>query len=91
MDLPITHDDASHRFEAVVDGHEGHVEYTLHGDVMEILHTIVPPELGGRGIAGQLTVAALGYARSHGLKVRPTCPYAAAYIQRHREYADLLE
>lgn len=57
---------------------------------MVILHTGVPPELGGRGIAAQLTEAALAAARENGWKVRPRCSYAAAYFKRHPEYNDLL-
>lgn len=90
MDIPVTHDAVAHRFKAIVDQHESHVEYALRDSVMDILHTVVPPEVGGRGIAGQLTVAALEYARAHGLKVLPSCPYAAGYLKRHPEYADLL-
>jgi len=29
-------------------------------------------------------------ARERGLKVVPVCPYAAAFIQRHPEFQDLL-
>jgi uncharacterized protein len=29
-------------------------------------------------------------ARTEGLKVRPLCSYAAAWMRRHREYHDLL-
>lgn len=90
MDISVTHDAGSRRFKAIVDQHESHVEYALRGNVMDILHTIVPPAVGGRGIAGQLTAAALDYARSHGLKIRASCSYAAAYLQRHPEYSDLL-
>ncbi|AOB32146.1 acetyltransferase [Bordetella sp. H567] len=90
MDITITHDAGAHRFKAIVEHHESHVEYALRDNVMVILHTIVPREVEGRGIAGRLTVAALDYARSHGLKVQPVCAYAAGYLQRHPEYADLV-
>jgi len=30
-------------------------------------------------------------ARAEGLKVRPLCWYARAWIRRHREYRDLLD
>jgi predicted GNAT family acetyltransferase len=90
MDTPVTHDTSSHRFKAVVEQHESHLEYALRDNVMVILHTIVPPEVGGRGIAGQLVTTALEYARAHGMKVDPKCSYAAAYLKKHPEYADLL-
>lgn len=87
--LPIDHDPAAGRFVTEVDGHSGYVEYQLAGGVMTIIHTIVPPQIGGRGIAAALIEAALQYARAQGLKVVPSCDYAAGYLDRHPQYADL--
>ncbi|ANY15295.1 GNAT family N-acetyltransferase [Bordetella pseudohinzii] len=78
------------RFELIIDGHVSELEYQLHDGVMVILHTGVPPEVGGRGIAARLTEAALAAARENGWKVRPRCSYAAVYFKRHPEYNDLL-
>lgn len=86
----VRHDAGDARFVTRVDGHDGFVEYTQADGVLTITHTVVPPEIGGRGIAGQLVRAALEYARANGLKVVPACSYAAAYVQRHPEYADLV-
>lgn len=88
--VQITHDPASSRFTTTVDGREGFVEYAQREGVLTITHTVVPPEIGGRGIAGQLVRAALEHARASGLKVVPQCSYAADYVQRHSEYANLL-
>ncbi len=87
---PVTHDPAAHRFELTVDGHRAVLDYERRGDSMIITHTGVPDAIGGRGIAAQLTRAALAHARGAGLKVVPECAYAAAFLQRHGEYADLL-
>jgi len=89
MDNPIQHDAKAHRFNTVVDDVTGYVEYELAGEVMTITHTIVPPAIGGRGIAGGLMKAALEHARKQGLKVDPQCSYAEAWIRRHPDYADL--
>ena len=43
----------------------------------------------GGGIASQLTHRALEYAREHGYRVMPSCPFVAAYIERHPEYREL--
>ncbi|MDN5780418.1 MAG: N-acetyltransferase [Luteimonas sp.] len=86
----IRHDGAGNRFTTSEDGHEGFVEYERDGDVLAITHTVVPPEIGGRGIAGKLVEAALRYARSEGLKVLPRCSYAENYMRKHPEHADLL-
>lgn len=88
--VTIRHQPASSRFTTNVDGHDGFVEYTESSGVLTITHTVVPSAIGGRGIAGQLVRAALEHARASGLKVAPRCSYAADYVQRHPEYADLL-
>ncbi len=89
MDLEIRHDPAAHRFLAEVDGHVGYVEYALRDGVMVIAHTIVPPAIGGRGIAAALVKAAVEYARGEGLTVDPRCSYAEAWMRRHPAYGDL--
>ena len=86
----IRHDDAARRFNVVVDGHEGYLDYTEDEVAIAITHTVVPSPIGGRGIAGALVQAALEYARAAGLKVIPRCSYAARYFDTHPEYADLL-
>jgi uncharacterized protein len=88
METPaIGHDD--HRFTTSVEGHDAFLEYEREGGVLAITHTVVPPEIGGRGIAAQLVEAALGFARAEGLKVEPRCSYAEAYMRKHPEHADL--
>lgn len=89
MDNPIQHDAKARRFTTVVDGVTGYVEYELAGEVMTITHTIVPPAIGGRGIAGGLMQAAVAHARTHGLKIDPQCSYAEAWMRRHPDDADL--
>ena len=68
----------------------GFLAYRLHGEVIRLVHTEVLPEFNGQGHAATLTRAALDDARSRGLSVRPDCPYVAAYIEKHPEYADLV-
>ncbi|MFT3757204.1 MAG: GNAT family N-acetyltransferase [Pseudoxanthomonas sp.] len=86
----IQHNPGESRFSTVVDGHPAELDYRRHEGYMAIEHTIVPGAIGGRGIAGALVRAALEYARAQGLKVVPACSYAAQFIQRHPEYADLV-
>lgn len=85
--MDIKHDEAGRRFVTEVDGCTAHVEYQLTADGgQDILHTIVPKEIEGRGIASALVKATYDYARSKGLKPLATCPYAAVWLQRHPEY-----
>jgi predicted GNAT family acetyltransferase len=88
--VPVWHNTEANRFEAVVNGHRSVCEYVLEGNKMIFTHTFVPPELRGRGIAEQLVRPALTAARVAGHKVVPACSYVAKFIERHREFADLL-
>jgi hypothetical protein len=39
-------------------------------------------------VAGELVQGVLAWVREHGLRVRPTCSYVAAYMRRHPETHD---
>lgn len=90
MEFAIEHDRGARRFQVVVDGHRCVLDYTLSGDRMSIVHTGVPEEVGGRGIAAKLTLAAVDAARSSGWKIEPLCSYARVWFERHPEYRELL-
>lgn len=86
----IQHDAAARRFHTRLDGHEAEATYRLRDGVMVIDHTGVPSAIGGRGVAGHLVRAAFAHAREAGWKVVPACSYAAVWVARHPEYADLV-
>lgn len=92
METPvqIAHNAAAHRYEAMVDGYLSICEYELAEGRMVFTHTIVPPELRGRGVAERLVRAGLADARAAGRRVVPACSYVARFIERHKEYQDLL-
>ncbi len=79
------------RFELEEQGLVAFADYRLHGDRLSIPHVEAPPALRGTGAAGRLMTGVLDIARERGLKVVPLCPYAAAFIQRHPEYQDLVD
>ncbi len=89
--LQVRHDSAARRFTVTADGIDGVVDYQNDGAVMVITHTVVPPEIGGRGIAGQLVKAAFEHARAQDWKVRPECSYAATWVKRHPDYLSIVE
>ena len=67
------------------------VEYLTDGVVMVLTLVEVDPGLRGRGVGSRLMGAVMEHVRANGLKVRPVCGFAAAYLQRHQEHADLVE
>jgi len=86
----VRHNAAAHRYEVIEDGHLSVCEYEIDGPQLVFTHTLVPPELRGRGIAEKLVRTALAEARAAGRKVVPACSYVAKFIERHKEFADLL-
>lgn len=93
MDSPgieITHNAASRRFESRVDGLLCRCDYRMRGNTMMLVHTEVPPQLEGRGIASRLVRAAFDHARHNGMDVLPVCSYVSAWARRHPEVSSLL-
>ena len=88
--VDVVDNEAAHRYEALVDGQLAVITYQRQDDRITFIHTGVPSPLEGRGIAGAMARVALEEARARHLQVIPRCPFVAAYIQRHREYADLV-
>lgn len=84
--MQINHDKERRRVWLQEDGHTAYVEYRLCEGSLDILHTIVPALLEGRGIASQLVKFAYDYALQQGWTLVATCSYAVAWLQRHPEY-----
>ncbi len=89
-EIAVVHNPAACQFEARLNGALAVCAYDRHGEVVDIHHTEVPEALSGRGLAGLLVAATLAWAREQGLKVRPTCSYAAAFMAKRPETQDLL-
>lgn len=92
----ITHNTDLKRFETTIekDGtpYIGYLTYQLKDEQTLIYdHTIVPKELGGRGVGSALAKHALDYAQTEGKKVVPQCWFVAKYIDRHPKYQILLD
>lgn len=70
----------------------GRLTWKAHGpDVRIADHTLVPGEIGGRGIAAGLVDALVADARAQGFRIVPQCSYVAARFAAHPEWGDLLE
>jgi predicted GNAT family acetyltransferase len=79
------------RFERPVDGHIVYAAYRIDGDVLYINYVEAPEALRGHGEAGKLMADIAAYVRTQsGMKIIPICGYAASWLRRHPEHADLL-
>ena len=57
---------------------------------MIIDHTRVFEGFEGRGIARQMVLAAVDFARANNRHIIPVCSYAQAFLTRTDEYKDIL-
>jgi predicted GNAT family acetyltransferase len=87
--LEVIQNEAERRFETWIDGTLSKLDYIQDGKNFVITHVGVNPDLRGQGIAGRIVQVSLIYAKENNLRVVPMCSYAAAYIRRHPEYAEL--
>jgi predicted GNAT family acetyltransferase len=91
MELEIKHDEQGQTFFAEINGEKALLEYYSRDDETLVFnHTFVPASLRDRGIAAGLTKYALNYAREHNFKVIPQCPYVAEYVERNKEFDDII-
>jgi uncharacterized protein len=91
MSVTVSDNPMASRYEARVDGVlAGISEYELTPDTIIFLHTVVAEEHEGQGVGTAIARYALDDARARDLHVRPLCPFIRGWMQRHREYSDLL-
>ena len=78
-------------YHAKVQGSDviGRLTYSQNGNIITADHTLVPPEIGGRGVAAKLVEALVADARKMGYKIVPQCSYVEAAFRRNPDWADL--
>ena len=83
------------RYEAQPEGSDqiGYLEWepkrALEDDVRVATHTVVPPAIGGQGIAAQLVDRFVADAKEQGFKIVPQCSYVAKKFEENPEWSDL--
>jgi predicted GNAT family acetyltransferase len=88
MTVQVIDEPEQHRFAVREEGGEAELIYRAEPERLILVHTEVPPQLGGRGIAAALVEAALDRARRTGEVIVPWCPYARRWIREHAERAE---
>lgn len=94
--VEVRDDPSQQRWEARVDGElAGFAVYRLREvdgvAVVDFVHTEVDDRFEGHGVGSALARTALDGVRRDGTRrVVASCPFIAAWIERHPDYTDLL-
>ena len=86
----VRHEESENRYVIDIDGMQAVADYEYVDEKQVFTHTYVPPELRGRGLAEALVRTALDDAKKAGRKVVPACSYVGVFIDRHKQYKELL-
>jgi uncharacterized protein len=93
MEITITRhgDDTAGEYHAHVAGSDqiGRLTWVKRGGARVAEHTLVPPAIGGRGVAARLVEAMVSDAREQGFGIVPECSYVAAAFARNPDWAAL--
>lgn len=84
--LPLTDNKAIHNFEMFVDGIKAFIDYRLKEGKVFLIHTEVPHQLEGKGVAAALVEKTFKYIEENHLKMVPICAYIKAYLKRHPDW-----
>ena len=77
------------RFEVAEPEGTGVLAYVLGDGEVVLSHTVVPPELEGRGVGSTLARAALGWAAQQHLAVVQQCSFVRDFLARHPDEVDV--
>lgn len=92
MPTTVRNNPERHRYEIVVDDAvAGFVGYRSKPGLLIFTHTQIESAYEGQGLGSRLARAALDDVRAQGLRLVPVCPFIAGYLERHPEYADLVD
>lgn len=81
--LGVVHDQDRQSFEIALPGGPAVLTYVRAGMVVVLQHTVVPVGHRGRGLAAELTRAALAWSAHQGVTVVPQCSYVSHWLTEH--------
>lgn len=88
----VEHDEPHRRYVLRIGADEaGTLTYSVGGDRVVLEHTVVDTDRQEKGLGSQLVQHALDDVRAAGRRVVPQCPFVRSFIERHPQYADLVD
>lgn len=89
--MNITDNTEQQRFETPVGNAFAFITYRWEHGKLALMHTEVPEEAEGKGIAGELTKLVFEKAKQDQRKILVYCPFISTFLKRHPEYDELIE
>jgi predicted GNAT family acetyltransferase len=88
--LPLVNNQVTQSFEMPIDGERAFIDYKKRRETYLLVHTEVPKDLRGQGIAAILVEKTFRYLEAKNLKMIPYCAYVQAYLKKHPEWHRLI-
>ncbi|HVZ99480.1 MAG TPA: N-acetyltransferase [Caulobacterales bacterium] len=91
LSAEVTENPAQHRFERPI--HDSAIAAAYYRDAegeLAFIHTEVPSEFSGQGIATELARGTFEILRESGRKATLVCPFMLHFYAKHPEYADVV-
>ena len=89
-DIELINNQASHNFELFVDGQRAFIDYKTKDNKIYLVHTEVPKELQGQGVAEALVEKAFNYIEQQQLVLIPSCSYVQLFLKKHPKWDRIL-
>jgi predicted GNAT family acetyltransferase len=86
QDLELKDNKSEQALELWVDGKRSFIGYEIEGKKIYLMHTEVPEDQTGEGIAAELVEKAFNYLEANKLTVVPACSYVRAFLKRHPDW-----
>ena len=90
-EITVINNEAVKRFEIHLNDAVAFLEYRFHKGDIALMHTLVPDELAGNGLATILAKYALNYAKENKLPVLVYCPFVSGFLKKNPEYNSLVK
>ena len=87
----IINNEKDKRFEWTEGDATAYIQYSFYKGDIAFMHTVVPPELQGKGAGSALAKYALDHAAAKRLKIMVYCPFVSAFIRKNPEYRYLID
>ena len=86
----VTYNEAEKRYEMLFGNLMVYANVRKDRNTLYVDYVFAPPELRGKGAAGEFMRKLMDVVRTENLKAVPICGYAAGWLSRHSEYQHLV-